>query len=144
MKNIFKTAISNLLQEDYNSEMDLIKSMGMEITDERTIGNYKIFLMNMVPFMEGYEIGMSSFDRSFFAPDAQIKQQSLSGFKEQMSVAKQMKEIVDEWRQKYQPLYAGTFNEERANRYHSLVTKMGFKASDVVNAGYIGYLFRIY
>ena len=93
--------------------------------------------------MPGYQIGLTSLDQAFFEPQSQIKTKSKASGMGQLSIIKKMKDVVTEWSSMYQPLYAGTFNEERSYKYKSILEKLGFNIGDIRNM-YGSYVFRIY
>lgn len=132
-----------VINEDYEADLRRAESLGFQLVEEKNIDEYKLFLVDISSLMPGYQIGLTSLDQAFFEPQSQTKTKSIASGKGQLSIVRRMKEIVSEWSTNYQPLYAGTYNQQRAYRYKSILEKLGFNIGEIRNM-YGSYVFRIY
>ena len=117
------------ITEGVASDVSKLKSFGFEITDSFSFHPYTILLIYDAND-DLYQLALSSNDQEFLTFQSQVKQpQQSAGIP--VSSFKALVSKLKDWLDSYGNLMAGSFNKDRAYKYHKLLTKLGFNLDEV-------------
>lgn len=121
------------IRESIESELSKMEYYGNRIIERHDFGRYSIILSD-APWINVYQITLTSNDRDFITPKSQIKiplAHDNVSLKEIFKTVKELKKVLLDWVKKYKPLYVCTYNHDRIYKYKSLLEKMGIYSSDI-------------
>ena len=128
---IISETIANkrFLNEDFNSEINKLKKFGYVLIEKREVNNYILFLVKE-PEEGAYEIGITSNNKDFTTQSSQQKIRG-GGDGKEFSIAKGFRLVISDWLNKYNPIYVGSLNKNKTNKYHNIISRLGFNVGQI-------------
>ncbi len=124
---------SDLMTEMIEDELERLRRAGRTVVDRLYSGPYKIFLLKNEVFVYGteYDVALTSDEEEFTTVHSQRDRQL---GREMMDVARNWRKIANKLRQwtiEYGVIRVGSMNPRKTQKYHSILSAIGFKLSDI-------------
>jgi hypothetical protein len=127
-----RSVVRSVIREDFNKEIEMLSSIGYNLVDKETVGQYALFLIHHPDAMM-YQIGITSNNRSFTTTLSQEKTKKATLLNNEYSVANKFKSVIGEWLNDYSPLYVGSLNKNKTIKYHNILRGLGFNVGEITH-----------
>jgi hypothetical protein len=114
---------SDLMTEMIEDELERLRRAGRTVVDRLYSGPYKIFLLKNEVFVYGteYDVALTSDEEEFTTVHSQRDRQ----------LGREMMDVARQWTIEYGVIRVGSMNPRKTQKYHSILSAIGFKLSDI-------------